>query len=146
MSNEVKDIDMKNRTYYFFNDIINIENFDPNIKIDEKSDKNILIYCIRYVMIKDSKYVKINSVNPLYLIFRNVSGYFEEINKSKYLTLVPTNESKEKIKKYEELWSNIKDLIRSITKNSDDYDEKYMKIKFNSDDVIALNKTIEFLP
>ena len=63
MSNEVKDIDMKNRTYYFFNDIINIENFDPNIKIDEKSDKNILIYCIRYVMIKDSKYVKINSVN-----------------------------------------------------------------------------------
>ena len=82
----------------------------------------------------------------MYLIFRNVSGYFEEINKSKYLTLVPTNESKEKIKKYEELWSNIKDLIRSITKNSDDYDEKYMKIKFNSDDVIALNKTIEFLP
>ena len=99
MSNEVKDIDMKNRTYYFFNDIINIENFDPNIKIDEKSDKNILIYCIRYVMIKDSKYVKIHCVNPLYLIFRNVSGYFEEINKSKYLTLVPTNESKEKIKK-----------------------------------------------
>ena len=45
---------------------------------------------------KDSKYVKIYSVNPLYLIFRNVNGYFEEINKSKYLTLVPTNESKEK--------------------------------------------------
>ena len=45
---------------------------------------------------KDSKYVKTCSVNPLYLIFRNVNGYFEEINKSKYLTLVPTNESKEK--------------------------------------------------
>ena len=45
---------------------------------------------------KDSKYVKIYSVNPLYLIFRNVNGYFEEINKSKYLTLVPTNASKEK--------------------------------------------------
>ena len=39
----------------------------------------------------------------MYLIFRNVNGYFEEINKSKYLTLVPTNESKEKIKKYKKL-------------------------------------------
>ena len=83
--------------------------------------------------IKDSKYVKINSVNPLYLIFNEVNGYLEEINGNKYLTLDPTNESKEKIKRYEELWSKIRDLIRSITKNSDDYDEKYMKIKFNSD-------------
>ena len=41
------------------------------------------------------------------------------------LMLVPTNESKEKIKKYEELWIKIKDLIRSITRNADDYDEKY---------------------
>ena len=93
--------------------------------------------------IKDSKYVKINSVNPLELIFNKVNGYFEEINGNKYLTLVSTNESKEKIKKYEELWSKIRDLIRSITKNSDDYDEKYMKIKFNSDDELPLNKTIK---
>ena len=142
MSNKVKDIDIKNHTYYFFNDIINIENFNLNsIKTDEKSFKNILIYYIGYVTIKE--YVKIYSVNPLYLIFRNVNGYFEEINKSKHLTLVPTNESKEKIKKYEELWSKIRDLIRSVTKNSDDYDEKYMKIKFNSDDELPLNKVIE---
>ena len=80
-------------------------------------------------MIKDPKYVKINIVNPLYLIIR-VNGYFEEINKSKYLTLVPTNDSKEKIKKYEELWSKIRYLFTSMTKNSDNYDEKYMKIKF----------------
>ena len=47
-----------------------MKNFDPNnIKTDEKSYKNILIYNIGYVMINDSKYVKINSVNPLYLIF-----------------------------------------------------------------------------
>ena len=74
--------------------------------------------------IKDLKYIKVNSVNPLYLIFSEVNGYFEEINKSKYLMLVPTNESQEKIKKIEELWSKIRYLIRSITKNSDDYDEK----------------------
>ena len=59
------------------------------------------------------------------------------------MTLVPTNESKEKIKKYEEPWSKIRDFIRSITKNSDDYDEKYIKIKFNSDDKLSLNKMIE---
>ena len=92
---------MKNRTYYFFNNyIIKIKKFDPNnIKTDEESHKNILIYYIGYVTIKNLKYVKINSVNPLYVIFSKVNGYFEEIDKSKYLTLVPTNESKEKILK-----------------------------------------------
>ena len=86
--------------YYFFDDIINAKHFDPNnIKMYEKSYKNFLIYYIGYVTIKDSKYVKINSVNLLYLIFRKVNGYFEEIKKSKYLPLVPTNESKEKILK-----------------------------------------------
>ena len=74
--------------------------------------------------IKDSKYVKINSVNPLYLMLNKMDGYFEEIYK--YLTLVPTIQSKGKIKKYEELW----DITRSVTKKSDDYDEKYIKINF----------------
>ena len=63
-----------------------------------------------------------------------MNGYFEEINKNKYLTLVSTNESKEKNKKYEEQWIKIRDLIRSITKNSDDYNQNYKKIKFNSND------------
>ena len=72
-----------------------------------------------------------------------MNGYFEEINENKNLTLVATNKSKEKWKKYEELWSKIRDLIRSITKNSDDYDEKYLKTKFNSDDELPLNIAIE---
>ena len=60
-----------------------------------------------------------------------MNEYFDEINGNKYLKLVPTNESK--------------NLIRSTTKNSDDYDydEKYIKIKFDSDDELPLNKTIE---
>ena len=58
--------------------------------------------------------------------------------------LVSTNESKEKIKKYGlKLWIKIKDLIRSVNKKSDDYDEKYIKIKFDSDDELPLNKTVE---
>ena len=104
MSNKARDIDRKNHKYYFFNDIINIKKFDPNnIKIDENSYKNISIYYIGYVTIKDLKYLKNSSVNPLYLIFNKVNGYFEEINGNKYLTLVPTNESKEKIKNVKNL-------------------------------------------
>ena len=55
--------------------------------------------------IKDSKDVKIDSVNPLFLIINKVNEYFEEIDKNKHLTLVSTNGSKEAIKKYEELWN-----------------------------------------
>ena len=63
MRNKVNDISIKNRTYYFFNNIINIEKYDiDNIKIDEKSYKNILIYYIGYVKIKE--FIKIYSVNP----------------------------------------------------------------------------------
>ena len=134
MSNKVKDIDIKNHAYYFFDDIINIKNFDLNKnKIDEKSYRDILVSYIGYVMIKDQKDVKINNVNPLQLIINKVNGYFEETNTNKYLTLVFVNDSKEKIEKYKELWIKIRDLIRSITKNLDDYDEKYIKMKFNSD-------------
>ena len=71
----VKDINIKNRVYYFFNDIININDFEPNdIRIDEKSNKYILIYYIGYVTIK--KHLKIYSVNPLYLVFNKVNRYF----------------------------------------------------------------------
>ena len=89
------------------------------------------------------KNFKIYSVNLLYLIFGNINEYFEEINENKYLTLVPTNKSKEKIKKYEELWIQIRDVIRSITKNLDDYYKNYLKIKFDSHDIFTLSKTIE---
>ena len=138
-----KYIDIINHTYCFF-DIINIKHFDPNkIKIDEKSYKNIFTYYIVYVTIKDSGYLKVNSVNPLYRIINKVNEYFEEINKNKYLTLISSIESKETINKYQELWSKIRDLISSITKNSYYYEQKYMHIKLNSDDKLPLNKTIQ---
>ena len=57
-----------------------------------------------------------------------MNGYFEEINGNNYLTLVPTNGSKGKKIRNEELWIKIRDLIRSVIKNSDDFDENYIKI------------------
>ena len=91
------------------------------------------------------EYVKICSQNTPYLIFRYVNGYFEKLHENKYITLVPVNESKEKIKNYEELWIKIRYLISSITKYSDDYDydEKYIKIKFDTANELLLNKMIE---
>ena len=65
----------------------------------------------------------------MYLIVNKLNGYFEEGIRNKYLMLVPTNKSKKRV-----LWSKIRNLIKSITKNSDDYDEKYMKIKLTSYD------------
>ena len=59
-----KEINMKSRSYYFFDDMINIKNFDPNLlKVDKKLHKNIDIYYIDYITMKDLDYVKINSVN-----------------------------------------------------------------------------------
>ena len=78
--------------------------------------KYVLINYIAYVTIKDSKRIEINGVNYSCLIFSKVNGYFQEINGSKYLTLVPTNESKEEIKKYEEMWIKTRYLFWSITK------------------------------
>ena len=64
------------------------------------------------------KYVEFNIVNHLYFIFSKVNGYFEEVNRNKYLIIVSTNESKERITRYEEVWSKIRDLTRSETKKS----------------------------
>ena len=84
MSDKFKEIDIKNLAYYFFDDFITIKNFDPNkIKIDENSYKNTLIYYIGFATIKYSKYLKIITANPLYLIINKVNGCFEEINKNK---------------------------------------------------------------
>ena len=81
----IKEINIKNRTYYFFDDMINIKDFDSNLlKMDKKSYKNTDIYYIGYIAMKDPDYVKIN---PLYLIIDKVDGYIKEKNGNKYLTL-----------------------------------------------------------
>ena len=104
MSNKFKDIDIKNGRLYFFDNMIKVKRYDPNkIKIDDKPYKNIRICYIKHVTFKDLRHIKINSVNPLYLIFNKMNEYFEEISGNKYLTLVTTNESEEIMKKYKEL-------------------------------------------
>ena len=77
----VKQIDIKNRTYYFYNDMINIKKFDSNLlKIDKKSYKYIGIYNTGYITSKKiDDYGNIYTVNPLYLIIDHASGYISSI-------------------------------------------------------------------
>ena len=81
----IKEISLKNRTYYFYDDMINIKNFDSSSqKIDKTSSKNISIDFIGYIAMKNFDYVKTNSVNPLYLIVGKADGYIREKNGNKY--------------------------------------------------------------
>ena len=84
---EVKQIEIKNRTYYFYNDMINLQDFESNqLKIDKKSYKNIDIYYIGYIPIKKiDDCENIHSVNPLYFLVNHASRYTEEKNGNKYL-------------------------------------------------------------
>ena len=79
----IKQINIKNRsTYYLFNDMVNIKKFDSSLlKMGKKSCKNIDIYYIRYITIKNiSDNENIHSVNPLYIIVGEADGYIEEKN------------------------------------------------------------------
>ena len=142
----IKQINIKNRTYHFLNDIINIEEFDSNLlKIDKKSYKDIDIYYIEYIAIKKiAESENISSVNPLYLIIGEVIGYIEENNGNKYLVFDSTDENKEVLKKYTELWDGIKNEIETINGGKKgEYGKDFMKIKFNTDDNLPLNKPLK---
>ena len=115
----VKQVDIKNRTYYFYNDMINIKKFDSNLlKIDKKSYKDIGIYNIGYITIKKiDDCESIYSVNPLYLRVDHVNGYIEEKGVNKYLVFDSTDENKELIKKYNDAFNGIRDKIKKINSN-----------------------------
>ena len=142
----VKQIDIKNRTYYFYNDIIDLKNFDTRLlKIDKKSYKNIDIYYIGYITIKKiDDYESIYSVNPLYLRIDHANGYIEEKNGKKYLFFDSVDENKELLKNYNDVWNGIRDKIKETSSGECDYEKYSMKIKFISDNNLSLNKPLKF--
>ena len=142
----IKEINIKNQTYYFYNDIIDIKTFDSNsIKLDKKTYKDLDIYNIGYVTIKKIGYgYDINSVNPLYLRIDNANGYIEEINEDKYLVFDVTYENKKLLKRYDDVFNGIMDKIKKIDDDWLEYSKDYMKIKFSSDDSLPLNKPLKF--
>ena len=88
--------------------------------------------------------MNINSVNPLYLGITHVNGYIEEIGMDKYLVFDSTDGNKELLKKHNDVFNGIRDKITEVNSNECDYEKDYMKIKFNSDDDLPLNKSLKF--
>ena len=97
-----KQLNIKNRTYYFYNDLINIKNFDPKLlKLDKKSSMDINIYYIGYVPKKDE--YNIDSANRLYLLIGEIDGFIEEKEGNIYLNIALTDSNNEVLKKYAEV-------------------------------------------
>ena len=141
----IKEINIKNRTYYFCNDITDIKTFDSNnLKLDKKTYKDLDIYNIGYVTIKNIGHgYDVNSVNPLYLHIDNVGGYIEEINEDKYLVFDDIN--KKLLEKCDDVFNGILSKVKKI--DDDDwleYSKCYKNIQFSSDDDLPLNKPLKF--
>ena len=83
-------------------------------------------------------------MNPLYLLVNHVGGYTEEKGANKYLISDSTDENKELLKKSNDVWKGIKNKIKEVSSGKCDYEKDYMKIKFNSDDDLPLNKPLKF--
>ena len=142
----VKQINIKNRTHYFYNDITDLENFKLNLlKIDKKSYKNIGIYIIGYTTIKENDSCEnINGVNLLYLCITHGNGYIEEINENRHLISNSTDENKELLQQYNDVFNRIMGKIKEVCSDECDYEKDYMRIKFSSDDDLPLNKPLKF--
>ena len=132
---ETKELNIKNQTYYFLDDMIDIRNFHSKLlKINKKPYKDVNIYYIGYITIKKfSDCENIHSFNPLYLIFHFVTGHFKEKYGEKYLII----DSTEKCKK---VFSGIISEIKTMVENNCIME----KIEVNTDDDLPLNKPLKF--
>ena len=132
-----KQLNIKNRSYYFYNYLINILNFEANnLKLDKKNSLSLDIFYIGYVDKKTDW--NVNSVNPLYLMINRVYGTVSEKNGNKYLTIDKNDVSK----KYDHVFAGIRHHINKIDGSEIVYEKDYTKIKFLTDDDIPLNKII----
>ena len=82
-------------------------------------------------------------MNRLYLRIAHANEYIEEINENKYLIFDSTDENKELLKKYNDVFKGIRDKIKEVSIGECDYENDYMKIAFNSDDDLPFNKPLK---
>ena len=116
--------------------IVNIWNFDPKkLEINKEGSEEIGIYYISYG----------DDVGPFYLIIYDVCGYFECNDESKYLNLVFCTEYEDVMHlKYIEIWEEIKNSINKLAHSKyNDFNKDCKVIRFDSDDVLPLDKTVE---
>ena len=146
MAADTKSINIKNQTYYFFKWMINVEFFLINIEVfDRQKVVQKHWYWLHWIHhnYENDDYENIYSVNFLHLIIGEVDGHIEEKNGSKYLVFDSADENKEVLKKYTELWDGITNKIKTINGGKKgEYGKDFMKIKFDTDDNLPLNKPL----
>ena len=139
---ELKQINIKNRTYYFYNDIIDLDEFDKSkIRVDKKDFNDIDIYYLGYEHKKKiSECNVINSVNPLYLKITDMKGQFEKAKDDAWHLVVS---SKDYVYgRFMDIFESIKNKIVEKTWDALEYDKDYMKIKFESNNIFPSDKDV----
>ena len=138
----IEQIDIKNRTYYFYDNIINLDAFDESrIRVDKKDFHGIDIYYLGYEHKKKiSECNVINSVNPLYLRIINMNGQFEK-GKGDVWHLVISDKD-DAYKKLVDILESIKNKITQKTWDALECDKDYMKIKFESNNIFPTDKDV----
>ena len=138
----IKEININNRTYYFYNDIINPDEYDESkIKIDKKDFNDIDIYYLGYEHKKKiSECNVINSVNPLYLRIVDINGQFEKGKDDAWYLVI--SDKGDVYKKLVNIFESIKNEIIEKTWDALEYDKDYMKIKFESNNIFPTDKDV----
>ena len=138
----IKQINIKNRTYYFYNDIINLDEFDESkIKVDKKDFNNIDIYYLGYEHKKKiPEYNVINSVHTLYLRTVDMKCQFEKgRDDACYLIISYKDDVYEKLMN---IFESIKNKITEKIWDAVEYNKDYMKIKFESNNIFPIDKDV----
>ena len=105
----IRQLNIKSKTYYFYNDLINIKNFNNNkLKLDKKGVLGNGVYYIGYITKKTQWHVF--SVNPLYLMINKIKCHFEELDGEKYL--ITSSENGDIMQKYQGVFDAIKEIIK----------------------------------
>ena len=123
--------------------VIVVNGFQPLTIITKCSILDVAAVFIKLAMLQKKPEYNINSVNPLYLLINELHGFIEEKEGSKYLNISVTYNNNDVLVKYAEVWSGIKDQIKKINNGSvGEYAKDYLKIKFDSDYNVPLNKIL----
>ena len=136
-----KEKNIKNRTYYFYNDIINLDEFNESkIKVHKKDFNGIDIYYLGYVHKKKiSECNVINSVNPLYLRIVDIKGQLKGKDDAWYLVI---SDKDDVYKKLVDILEKIKNKITEKLWNALEYDKDYIKIKLESNNIFPADKDV----
>ena len=138
---ELKQINIKNRTYYFYGYIIDVDEFDESkIKVDKKDFNDIDIYYLGYEHKKKiSECNVINSINPFYLRTVDMNGQFEKGKDDAWYLIISDDDV---FKKHVDIFESIKNKVTEKTWDAVEYDKDYMKIKFESNNILPASKDV----